>query len=89
MGWHPDVAVAAQAPGQPCVVVLVHQVLGHPVQRVPEAAAEPVGARGHLRDHPVDDAVGGEVGRTDALARGQFRGVAGVTVDDAADAFRR
>jgi hypothetical protein len=82
------VAVAAQAPGQPCAVVLVHQVLERPVQRVPEVAAEPAGVRGHLRDHAVDDAVGGQVGGTDALAGGQFRGVAGVAVDDGAGAFR-
>ena len=54
----------------------------------PRSRQKPPGPR-HLRDHPVDDAVGGEFRGTDALARGQFRGVAGVAVDDGAGAFRR
>jgi hypothetical protein len=87
------VAVAAQAGGQPGVVVLVRQVAQRPVQRVTEVAAEPARVSGRFRDHQVDEAVGGEVGGTDALARGEFRGVTmvgvGVAVDDGAGAFWR
>ena len=64
-------------------------VLERPVQRVPEVAAEPARVCGRLGDHLVDDAVGGEVGGTDALAGGEFWGVAGVAVDDGAGAFGR
>jgi hypothetical protein len=81
------VTVAAQARGQPRAVVLIRQVLQRPVQRDAEVAAEPLAVLGRFRDHEIDDAVGGEVGRTDALARGEFRGMVGVAVDDGAGAF--
>jgi hypothetical protein len=51
--------------------------------------AESLPAPGGLWDHAVDDALRGEVGGTDALERGQLRGVLGVPVDDGAGALGR
>jgi hypothetical protein len=83
------VAVAAQAPGQPGDLCGVRQVLERPVQRVAKVAAEAFGVCVVLGDHLVHDAVGGQVGGHDALARGELGGVGGVAVDDSAGAFGR
>src|ERR1022692_3850845 len=82
-----EVAIAAEAPGQPGAVVLLHQVLKLAMQRVPEVTAERVSVTGSFGDHPVDDAAGGQVSGADALPCGDFRSVAGVAVDEGAGTF--